>query len=251
MPLLSGSAGISGMTAWACYFGGVVGPAAAAFGCAALGSPVTLAEPLRRLTRWRVPFRWYIAAILLPFVLRGAGAILVALVTQETWRIAFRPTEAIARITVLMLVLVPFEEIGWRGYLLPLLQRRHAWIGSSVIVAGIWSLWHLPLAWASVGYQRSDEPWRYMAYFAVTMIPVSCLLTWLFNRTGESVPLASLFHIAVNLADFILVLPAHRGEQVLLATSIVSMLLVAMLWWRGVTTSLLHPPPSRGRPRGA
>jgi uncharacterized protein len=225
------------------YFGGVIGPAAAAFGCAALGSRVTLAELLRRSTRWRVPFRWYVVAILLPFVLHGAGASLVALLTQETWRIAFRPAEAIAHTAILMFLLVPFEEIGWRGYLLPLLQRRHSFIGASVIVAGIWSLWHLPLAWASVGYQRSDQPWRYMAYFTVTIIPVSCLLTWLFNRTGESVPLASLFHIAVNMADFVLVLPAQRGEQVLVATSIVSMLLVGVLWWRGVTTSPLRPPP--------
>jgi uncharacterized protein len=218
--------------AWATYFAGVIGPAAAAFACAALGSPVTVAELLRRLTRWRVSFRWYIAAILLPFVLRGAATVLVTLPAQGSWRIALRPTEAIVRITILMLVLVPFEEIGWRGYLLPLLQGRHTLLGSSVIVAGIWSLWHLPLAWASVGYQRSDQPWHYMAYFTVTLIPVSCLLTWLFHRTGESVPLASLFHIAVNLADFIPVLPRPRGELVSVATSIVTMLLVGMLWWR-------------------
>jgi membrane protease YdiL (CAAX protease family) len=227
-----GSAGDSGGAAWACYFAGVIGPAAAAFGCAALGSRVTVAELLRRLTRWRVPFRWYVVAILLPFVLRGAATVLVTLSAPETWRIAFRPAEAVVRITLLMLVLVPFEEVGWRGHLLPLLQRRHGFLGSSVIVAGIWSLWHLPLAWASVGYQRSDAPWRYMAYFTVTIIPVSCLLTWLFHQTGGSVPLASAFHLAVNLADFILVMPAQRGERVLLTTAVISMLLIGIVWWR-------------------
>jgi membrane protease YdiL (CAAX protease family) len=227
-PLLSGPDGVSGTAAWVLYFSGVIGPAAAAFLCAALGSEVTPAALLRRLLHWRAPLRWYAVAILLPFAIR-AMAVLVVLSTQGSWRVALRPLQSIAAITVLMLVLVPLEEIGWRGYLLPLLQRRHTFLGASVLAGGIWALWHLPLAWASVGYQRSDEPWRYMGWFVITIVPVSCLLTWLFQRSGESVPVASLFHLAVNLADCVLVLPSGTGQSVLLATAIVGMVVVGVV----------------------
>lgn len=213
------------------YYSGVIGPAAAALLCAFVGSPVTPAALARRLTRWKVPLAWYAAAIVLPFAIRGIAVATVALFGGVARPLVFRPAETIATTTLLMLLLVPFEEIGWRGYALPLLQRRHSPLASSVILAGIWGLWHAPLAWASIGYQRTSEPWRYMAYFVVTLIPVSCLATWLFNRTGESVPLVSAFHVAVNIADVVLVLPSRSGETILLVTTGV-MTLVAAAFFR-------------------
>lgn len=200
--------------AWLLYYAGVVGPTIAAIACGG-------AAPVRRLFRWRVSLVWYVVAILLPFALR---AVVVAAVVDEPLR--FRPLETIARLVALMIVLVPFEEIGWRGYALPVLQQRWSPLASSVIVGVIWALWHLPLAWACVGYQQSGEPWSYMARFLVTILPLSCLMTWLFNRSGESVLIASLFHIAVNTADIVLVLPARTGELVLYGTTILGALLV-------------------------
>ncbi len=37
-----------------------------------------------------------------------------------------------------------FEEIGWRGFLLPHLQTQFSAWTSTVILTVIWSLWHLP-----------------------------------------------------------------------------------------------------------
>lgn len=231
-PLVLRSADLRSSIAWALYYSGVIGPAAAALVCAALGSPVTPAALLRRLTRFRVPLAWYATALLLPFAIRGLAIAIVGLF-DDSWRLAVRPAEAIGTVLVLMILLVPFEEIGWRGYALPLLQQRHTPLVSSIILGVIWALWHLPLAWASIGYQQSDEPWRYMAWFTVTIIPISCLITWLFNRTAESVPVVTVLHIAINLADFVLVLPARIGELVLVATSALTAIFVAVAWFGG------------------
>lgn len=231
-PLVLGSPGPSGSVAWVIYYSGVIGPAAAAFLCAVLGSEVTPAALLRRLTRWRVSLVWYATAVLLPFVIRGVAVAGVVLFEGASWRMTVRPADTIGRIVVLMILLVPFEEIGWRGYVLPLLQRQYTPLMSSIILGVIWGLWHLPLAWASVGYQRSNEPWRSMVYFVATIIPVSCLATWLFNRTGESVLIVSLLHIAINMADFVLVLPSRIGELILVAASLVTAFVVAAAWWR-------------------
>ena len=37
------------------------------------------------------------------------------------------------------------EEIGWRGFALPRLQKRHNALIATLIVGILWALWHLPL----------------------------------------------------------------------------------------------------------
>ena len=64
-PLVVGPADLRSSIAWALYYSGVIGPAAAALLCAALGSSVTPAALLRRLTRFRVRLAWYATALLL------------------------------------------------------------------------------------------------------------------------------------------------------------------------------------------
>jgi uncharacterized protein len=185
---------------------------------------------VRRFLHWKVHPGWYAVAVFLPFVVRGLAIAVVITLQNDPGALVFRSAESITRIAVLMMLLVPFEEIGWRGYALPILQRQYSPLASSMILGGIWGLWHLPLAWACVGHQQSSDPWLYTVWFVATIIPVSCLMTWLFNRTGESVLIASLLHVAVNTADFGLVLPARTGNSVLFATTIISTLLVGLLW---------------------
>jgi uncharacterized protein len=241
LPLIAGPCTNWGARAWFIYYAGVVGPTIAAFLCGAAGAPASPRVLVHRLIRWEVHPGWYAAAILLPIAVRGLAVAIVMALQNDFGTVLFRPAESIARIAILMVLLVPFEEVGWRGYALPILQRRYSPLVSSVIVGGIWGLWHLPLAWACTGFQQSGDPWTYMASFLATIIPLSCLMTWLFNRTRESVLLASLFHISVNVADFGLVLPSRTGNLVLLGTTIISTLLVGFLWRHGRLES-----PSRG-----
>ena len=220
LPLLIGSA-LPPRTALAMYYAGVIGPTAAAFLCSG-GTPLW-----NRIRRWRVSAVWYATAITLPFVIRG-----FAVAAEVGWRIELRPIESIARTIALMALLVPFEEIGWRGYLLPIMQRRYSPLVASLAVGMIWALWHGPLAWAEVGYQQSEQPWRYMLWFTASILPISCIATWIFNGSVESIPVVTLFHIAVNLADYVVVLPSASGESVLLSTSVITALVAAAIWWR-------------------
>lgn len=232
-PLVVGACTNWGARSWFLYYAGVLGPMLAAFLCGGAGAPASPSMLMRRLVRWKVHLAWYAVAIFLPIAVRGLAIVAVTTIQNDSGPLVLQPAESIARIAVLMVLLVPFEEVGWRGYALPILQRRYSPLASGVILGGIWGLWHLPLAWACVGHQQSSDPWTYMVWFLATIIPVSCLVTFLFNGTGESVLLASLFHVSINTADVAVVLPQGTGNSVLFVTTIISTLLVGLLWWHG------------------
>jgi uncharacterized protein len=37
------------------------------------------------------------------------------------------------------------EEIGWRGYAMPLLESRYGLWTGNLVLGLVWSLWHVPL----------------------------------------------------------------------------------------------------------
>jgi membrane protease YdiL (CAAX protease family) len=103
---------------------------------------------LSRIVRWRVAPIWYGVALLGPIVLAlGAMALHVVLGGQPPnlpGMIGALPT--VLALSVYMFIQVGIgEEIGWRGYALPKLQSGFSALVSSLILGGIWVLWHLPL----------------------------------------------------------------------------------------------------------
>ena len=83
------------------------------------------------------------------------------------------------------------EELGWRGYLLPELQSRMNPLQASLIVAIAWSLWHLDPDFVAAGFRDGWAaffgPWRtYMTQFIAEAIPLTLIMTALWNRSGGS-----------------------------------------------------------------
>ena len=147
--------------------------------------------------RWRVTPIWYGVALLGPIVLTlGAMALHVVLGGQ--------PPNLMAMIGVLPTVLFLFgymfiqvgigEEIGWRGYALPKLQGGYSALVSSVVLGVIWVLWHLPLFFNPTS-SYSDTPfWAFLIF----ILPVSILITWIFNSTGGSTLMIMILHAMLN-----------------------------------------------------
>jgi hypothetical protein len=68
---------------------------------------------------------------------------------------------------------------------------------SAFILGPMWALWHMPLfltEWG--GYPEAD--WTRPVSFAVFCIGFNVVMAWIFNRTGQSLPLAMLAHVGVN-----------------------------------------------------
>jgi len=92
-----------------------------------------------------------------------------------------------------------FEEIGWRGFALPRLQRLHGPLVGSIVLGALWGLWHLPLflipSWDTPHGSLPD-----VALFVILAVSIAVVLTWVFNNTKGSVLLAILAHGSINSA---------------------------------------------------
>ena len=98
---------------------------------------------------------------------------------------------------IILFVLVVGEELGWRGYALPLLLEKRSPLTASVILGVVWGLWHLP-TFLVPGTPQYGLP---LTAFVLLTIEYSILMTWVFLHTLGSVLIATLFHGAINLSQ--------------------------------------------------
>ncbi|MGE7883681.1 CPBP family intramembrane glutamic endopeptidase [Bacillus sp. NPDC094077] len=131
-------------------------------------------------------FAWYILIIVLAFISCYLPTIFGGATMQKTLYVALLNFP-------IMIFGGGLEEIGWRGFLQPALQRRFSAFFSTVIVSIIWAIWHLPL-WFIPGTNQSQ---RDFLAFTITIIAVSFLLTTIFNAT-KSIFMCLIFHALLN-----------------------------------------------------
>ncbi len=89
-----------------------------------------------------------------------------------------------------------WEEIGWRGLLLPILQEKYTALKASFIIGFIWGLWHLPIFLALNPY--GDKTIIFFLIMFIGCFALSIVATWLYNSTKGSLLICILFHNAIN-----------------------------------------------------
>lgn len=128
------------------------------------------------------------------------------------------------------------EEPGWRGFLLPQLQLRMSPLFASLIVWIFWALWHLPLDLAG------DIGSSYAAYFAnrfLLLLPITVIMTWLYNHSRGSLLAPALFHTAFN--TFPVFVPSAAGTSWLLWFWAGVVLLADRMWRRTPIIPAVEP----------
>jgi membrane protease YdiL (CAAX protease family) len=148
---------------------------------------------LRRVVQWQVALKWFIVAVGLPLILSSTVLVLNQILLGEP--VAILQNEAPV-LTVILGLLVVGEEIGWRGFALPRLQRRYNSLTASLILGTLWAAWHLPNALIP-GLERYLTAFP---VFLVWVVSMTVLFTWLANHTRGSVLIAWLFHAAINVS---------------------------------------------------
>ncbi|MDN5915697.1 MAG: CPBP family intramembrane metalloprotease [Pseudonocardia sp.] len=149
-----------------------------------------------RMWRWRVRWRWYAIALLgVPAAMLATG---YAFSGGQVSAPSMMAVAAYVPGLVLQMVTTGLaEEPGWRDFALPRLQRRFGPLAGSMVLGPIWALWHLPLFLTEWG-GFPDADWTRPVSFAVFCIAFNIVMTWVFNSTGESLPMSMLAHVSVN-----------------------------------------------------
>lgn len=87
------------------------------------------------------------------------------------------------------------EELGWRGYLQNLLQKKNTPFKAGIIVGIIWGLWHLPLMILS-GYTDYELIYFCIA-FMVAITSFSVVITYFYNKS-KNILIAMWMHFLFN-----------------------------------------------------
>lgn len=185
---------------------GGFGPAAAAFIVLALTSGTRgVLALLRSMVHWRAGLQWYLLLVvglpilnLLAFLVvpgnladfHAPGSHFVMLYLKE---IAFSITIGVAPL---------WEEVGWRGFALPRLQRLCGPVVGSVILGVLWGVWHLPFFFGPFSQTRPDIGFlsqsAALAGFTIGLTGLSVLMTWVLNHCAGSTLMAILAHAAFD-----------------------------------------------------
>ena len=177
--------------------GAYLGPITSALIVTAItGGRLGLRQWGSRLWRWRVRRHWYaIALVGVPaaLVLTGAVASGGQVLAPSLTAIALY----VPLLFVQMITTGLAEEPGWRDFALPRLQARFGPMRSAFILGPLWALWHMPLFFTEWG-GWPDADWTKPVFFTVFCVGFNVVMAWVFNSTGQSLPVAMLAHVSVN-----------------------------------------------------
>lgn len=223
------------------------GPSLAGFAVVAVLSDWTeFRNWLSRCLNWRVDWRWFAVAFLLPpIVMLMALAIFGQLGGRLPIPLAAdRVPMAMLNFGLVLLVGGPLgEEFGWRGYAMPALARKLNWRRASLIIGVVWGLWHLPLFFLADSAQAHTP----IPLFVLNILAGSVVFGWLFARTQGSVLPALVLHTSLNAwAGILGIVPtATTGGSYAWVTAILVVIALALLLTPDPKTSERLPPLSR------
>ncbi len=110
------------------------------------------------------------------------------------------------------------EEIGWRGFLQPLLETKYHPLIASIFVGILWGGWH-------IHYLRNGG--TYFFSFVLFTVAVSVIIAWILRGTNYSIVLSTLFHAIINFTFFILLKDVIMNHRF--------MIILALVWGLAAT----------------
>ena len=138
----------------------------------------------------KVAAKWMIPAIVIPSI-----GIVISSFIMTYYKIVYVPWKGDVLFYILSFIAILIgsaaEEIGWRGFLLPNLQKKHTPFISSIIVGILWGVWH---------FNFTGGIWGFLLY-TVTIIEMSILMTWVYNKSNGNLVLMTVWHLVFNLSS--------------------------------------------------
>ena len=178
----------------------------------------------------RMPWRWTLAALLIhPMILFAAIAVDLALGgTLQMKTDNLTSLGAIINLVFFVFVFGPLpEEMGWRGVGYDRLQQKMNPLSASLFLGVAWAVWHIPLFLIEGTFQNQlgFGSFRFWVFLA-SNIPLTVIITWVYNHTDKSILSAALVHFSGNIVGAILVKTDQLAFLELLGLIIVAVFII-------------------------
>ena len=138
------------------------------------------------------PLAFYLLGILVNFIITKEWPVFSLL-----GQVNYLPNLGLGAILLWLATFGFGEEIGWRGFALPRLQKNHSALSASILIGLIWIFWHIPAFFYHETYTEMS-PMLLMG-MSIGILLGSIMLTWLYNSTGGSIFFVAVWH---GLFDF-------------------------------------------------
>ena len=138
--------------------------------------------------------KWYAFAFLFYPILYALGFVFGKLFNYETSESLFTPdTYFIPAFLLTFFFTGAPEEFGWRGFFQKELQKKYNPLITSILIALVWSSWHIPLHYN--GFYSSD--FDFLNRFLISF-QLGLLFTWCYNKSGYSILTVMILHTMNN-----------------------------------------------------
>jgi membrane protease YdiL (CAAX protease family) len=82
------------------------------------------------------------------------------------------------------------EELGWRGYIMPYLEKKFGLLIGSIILGIVWAIWHIPM-WLVPGSGQINVPFL---GFTIMTIGYSFIFSWIIETSGNRLLSGLIIH---------------------------------------------------------
>jgi uncharacterized protein len=161
-----------------------------------------------QLALHRAGWRYWPLALLAPTVVLVASYGTATLFGVVSWRLEPDGATNFAINLVIASFLAFFEEIGWRGYMLPKLATGYPRMAPA-LVGFLHGVWHLPLMLLTTAYNPAGNRLIVVPLFLAVLTVAGILYGYLRNASG------SLWPVVIAHGTFNAVLGALAGAAVL------------------------------------
>lgn len=190
------------------YAIGLPGPALAAVAVSSASGTTDIL--IAGLLHWPVGLQWWLLALLtVPMTYLAATAVHRHRSGKRSSPLFHRPDQGWRTLLLGQIYVVNAEEIGWRGFALPLLITNFGSLGGTLILGPIWALWHLPMFRVSGSNQQGS-----FLRFAYGLTAWSVIMTVTYTGSGGSILPAMLFHATANTMYFVMNIPPEVDRYI-------------------------------------
>jgi uncharacterized protein len=186
---------------------------------------------LKRMVQWKVNWVWYVVVLLIPVLLVIVAGYADEFINQQSFTMkGFSSNNEFPQIGAIGFFLLHFftfglgEETGWRGYALPILQKRFSALKSTVMLTFLWACWHIPAFIYRPSY--SEMNLAGVAGFFISLLMGAIILTWLYNSTKGSILIVAIFHSMIELMFISANITVNMASYLGVAITIAAILII-------------------------